>query len=64
MRFKDFFFFFFSFVFLQIMSVLINKLRRRPSHEPESYRHVEEHFESAEIVRDTIIGLSGNKKDE
>lgn len=46
------------------MSVLINKLRRRPSHEPESYRHVEEHFESAEIVRDTIIGLSGNKKDE
>ncbi|CAO3694810.1 unnamed protein product [Rhizopus stolonifer] len=40
------------------MSALINKLRKRPSHEGETFRHMEEHFESAEIVRDTIIGLS------
>ncbi|KAG1178300.1 hypothetical protein G6F70_000145 [Rhizopus microsporus] len=40
------------------MSALINKLHRRPSHEAAPYRHLEEHFESAEIVRDTIIGLS------
>jgi hypothetical protein len=48
------------------MSVIINKLRRRPSHEYAPYQHLERHFESAEIVRDTIIGLSGeciiNKK--
>ncbi|KAI8877737.1 DUF125-domain-containing protein [Backusella circina FSU 941] len=40
------------------MSVIINKLRRRPSHEYAPYQHLERHFESAEIVRDTIIGLS------
>jgi hypothetical protein len=44
------------------MSALINKLRRRPSHEAAPYRHLEEHFESAEIVRDTIIGLSGKMR--
>ncbi|KAI8067019.1 Ccc1 family [Gilbertella persicaria] len=40
------------------MSALLNKLRRRPSHEYPPYQHLEQHFESAEIVRDTIIGLS------
>lgn len=42
------------------MSSIINKLRRRHSHEYAPYQHLEQHFESAEIVRDTIIGLSGN----
>ena len=41
------------------MSALLNKLRRRHSHEYAPYQHLEKHFESAEIVRDTIIGLSG-----
>lgn len=41
------------------MSALLNKLRRRHSHEYAPYQHLEQHFESAEIVRDTIIGLSG-----
>ncbi|EPB86703.1 hypothetical protein HMPREF1544_06489 [Mucor circinelloides 1006PhL] len=40
------------------MSSIINKLRRRHSHEYAPYQHLEQHFESAEIVRDTIIGLS------
>ncbi|KAI8639543.1 Ccc1 family [Parasitella parasitica] len=40
------------------MSNIINKLRRRHSHEYAPYQHLEQHFESAEIVRDTIIGLS------
>ena len=44
------------------MSALINKLHRRPSHEAAPYRHLEEQFESAEIVRDTIIGLSGKMR--
>jgi hypothetical protein len=41
------------------MSGFINKLRRRHSHEYAPYQHLEQHFESAEIVRDAIIGLSG-----
>jgi hypothetical protein len=41
------------------MSALLNKLRRRHSHEYAPYQHLEQHFESAEIVRDAIIGLSG-----
>ncbi|KAI9017909.1 Ccc1 family [Phycomyces nitens] len=40
------------------MSAILNKLRRRHSHEYAPYQHLEQHFESAEIVRDTIIGLS------
>ncbi|KAI9344733.1 Ccc1 family [Pilaira anomala] len=40
------------------MSAILNKLRRRHSHEYAPYQHLERHFESAEIVRDTIIGLS------
>ncbi|GAA5806785.1 hypothetical protein MFLAVUS_000133 [Mucor flavus] len=40
------------------MSALLNKLRRRHSHEYAPYQHLEQHFESAEIVRDAIIGLS------
>lgn len=44
------------------MSALLNKLRRRHSHEYAPYQHLEQHFESAEIVRDTIIGLSGKRK--
>ncbi|KAI7900467.1 Ccc1 family [Cokeromyces recurvatus] len=40
------------------MSAILNKLRRRPSHEYAPYQHLEQHFESAEIVRDAIIGLS------
>ncbi|KAI8972039.1 Ccc1 family [Mycotypha africana] len=40
------------------MASLLNKLRRRRSHEYAPYQHLERHFESAEIVRDTIIGLS------
>lgn len=41
------------------MSSFINRLRRRPSHEYAPIQHMEEHFQSAEIIRDTIIGLSG-----
>ncbi|KAG0169855.1 hypothetical protein DFQ28_011338 [Apophysomyces sp. BC1034] len=40
------------------MTTILNRLRRRPSHEYAPYQHLEQHFESAEIVRDTIIGLS------
>ncbi|KAL1928061.1 hypothetical protein VTP01DRAFT_2977 [Rhizomucor pusillus] len=42
------------------MSALLNRIKRRPSHEygAISHEHSEQHFESAEIVRDTIIGLS------
>ncbi|CAG8541131.1 11049_t:CDS:2 [Ambispora leptoticha] len=44
------------------MSFIIRPLlqRRRPSHEyqPLIVRHVENHFESPEIVRDIVIGLS------
>lgn len=43
------------------MSALLNRIKRRPSHEYGAipHEHSEQHFESAEIVRDTIIGLSG-----
>ncbi|KAI8391157.1 Ccc1 family [Radiomyces spectabilis] len=40
------------------MISILNRLRRRNSHEYAPYQHLERHFESAEIVRDTIIGLS------
>ncbi|KAI8338997.1 Ccc1 family [Chlamydoabsidia padenii] len=40
------------------MTSFINRLRRRPSHEYAPIQHLEEHFQSAEIIRDTIIGLS------
>lgn len=41
------------------MTTFINKLRRRGSHEFQPLLHREEHFESAEIIRDAIIGLAG-----
>lgn len=48
-------------IYISTMSALLNRIKRRPSHEygAISHEHSEQHFESAEIVRDTIIGLSG-----
>ncbi|ORZ14184.1 Ccc1 family [Absidia repens] len=40
------------------MTSFINRLRRTPSSEYRPIGHTEEHFQSAEIVRDAIIGLS------
>ncbi|KAI8146550.1 Ccc1 family [Fennellomyces sp. T-0311] len=40
------------------MPSFLDRLRRRPSHEYLPVGHREEHFESAEVVRDAIIGLS------
>lgn len=44
------------------MTSFLNRLRRRPSHEYTPIEHTEKHFESAEVIRDTIIGLSGMKE--
>lgn len=43
------------------MSQLLNRIRRRASHDYMAIpnEHSEQHFESAEVVRDIIIGLSG-----
>ncbi|KAJ8659692.1 hypothetical protein O0I10_004671 [Lichtheimia ornata] len=42
------------------MSQLLNRIRRRASHDYMAIpnEHSEQHFESAEVVRDIIIGLS------
>lgn len=50
---------FLSFPF--VMSQLLNRIRRRASHDYMAIpnEHSEQHFESAEVVRDIIIGLSG-----
>lgn len=44
-----------------LMSQLLNRIRRRASHDYMAIpnEHSEQHFESAEVVRDIIIGLSG-----
>lgn len=51
-----------SFLFVSFsMSQLLNRIRRRASHDYMAIpnEHSEQHFESAEVVRDIIIGLSG-----
>ncbi|KAI7848624.1 Ccc1 family [Circinella umbellata] len=40
------------------MTSFFNSLRRHPSNEYQPVGHREKHFESAEVVRDAIIGLS------
>ena len=41
------------------MTSILGRLRRDTPNEYQPVGHREKHFESAEVVRDAIIGLSG-----